>query len=296
MEAAAPWWFRGPARREGEWIIFDATRAESYDPSEIPLVGIELAKVGTPDEALKFVQRYGLLVSFRNAQTALLKAAGFRPTSVKLEGEPTRRERIDDILDEAEQLYRLLRSANLAQHAGKGDAKAAEHLSRELQQLKARNEESLRASSAGDLLALEQVRTSHDKYWSQAAARPEVWWTETLCFDLSQKLASVRPRLKPAGPGKFDIQLMGETLLDFCYLSVAHALAREAKPLAICPECSRVFVVVDGRQKFCEPKCAGKARFRKFVEKRTADSPTPNRPRRNRKEIRSAKKTSTRRG
>ena len=50
---------------------------------------------------------------------------------------------------------------------------------------------------------------------------------------------------------------MATTLLDYCYLSVAHILASE--PLAVCQECDRVFVVEDQRQKFCEPKCAGRA-------------------------------------
>ena len=53
-------WLRGPAWRDGEWIVFDCTQAEPYDPAGTPKVGIYLAGVRTPDEAVRFVQTYGL--------------------------------------------------------------------------------------------------------------------------------------------------------------------------------------------------------------------------------------------
>jgi len=59
------------------------------------------------------------------------------------------------------------------------------------------------------------------------------------------------------------MRLMAPTLLDFCYLNVASILA--SAPLAVCSECGRVFVVGDKRQKFCEPKCAGRSRFRNYL-------------------------------
>jgi hypothetical protein len=75
-----------------------------------------------------------------------------------------------------------------------------------------------------------------------------------------QPIERARPHLVTTAPGRFEMRLMAPTLLDFCYLNVASILA--SAPLAVCSECGRVFVVGDKRQKFCEPKCAGRSRFR----------------------------------
>jgi hypothetical protein len=64
-------------------------------------------------------------------------------------------------------------------------------------------------------------------------------------------------------PGHFRIGVLPETLLGFCYLTIAQAVAHE--PLARCPECQLFFVVDDGRQKFCTPTCANRARFQRWL-------------------------------
>ena len=58
---------------------------------------------------------------------------------------------------------------------------------------------------------------------------------------------------------------MCETLLDFCYLTLAQGFATE--PVAICEECNRASVVHHKRQIFCEQTCADRARFRRYKEK-----------------------------
>ena len=63
--------------------------------------------------------------------------------------------------------------------------------------------------------------------------------------------------------GRLRIALHPPSLLGFCYLTIALGLT-EREPLAICPQCEAVFVVEDGRQKFCTPKCASRARFKRF--------------------------------
>src|SRR5262249_39104355 len=58
-------------------------------------------------------------------------------------------------------------------------------------------------------------------------------------------------------PGTIRIGILAETLQQVCYLQIALALS-EREPIEVCPECGRVFVVEDARQRFCEPKCANR--------------------------------------
>src|SRR4051812_592343 len=57
-------WFRGPATRERDVIVMDGRRAERYEPMlerfERP-IGIELSRVRTPEDAISFVARFGML-------------------------------------------------------------------------------------------------------------------------------------------------------------------------------------------------------------------------------------------
>jgi hypothetical protein len=77
-------------------------------------------------------------------------------------------------------------------------------------------------------------------------------------------------------PGRLRVGIIGDTLLDFCCLTVAQAIATE--PIATCDECNRVFVIDDKRQKFCEPVCANRARFRRYKTNRAAKA-TPKKKR-----------------
>ena len=81
-----------------------------------------------------------------------------------------------------------------------------------------------------------------------------------------QRRSETTPRLHPVRWSW--VVLDPNTLLGFCYMTIAHAIASR-EPLATCDECQRVFVVDDARQKFCNPKCAGRARFRRFKTNQT---------------------------
>ena len=43
------WWFRGPAKRVGDWIEFTVATPSGYAPSEEMRVGLRLARVRTPE-------------------------------------------------------------------------------------------------------------------------------------------------------------------------------------------------------------------------------------------------------
>ena len=54
-------WWRGPARADGDDIVMDGAMARPYEPVTVPLVGLELTKVRTPQDAVRFVEQFGLL-------------------------------------------------------------------------------------------------------------------------------------------------------------------------------------------------------------------------------------------
>ncbi len=55
-------WWRGPAKLDGEYTVFDAAMAERYDTAELgPEVLLDYAAITSPREAVKFVSRYGFL-------------------------------------------------------------------------------------------------------------------------------------------------------------------------------------------------------------------------------------------
>jgi hypothetical protein len=54
-------WFRGAATRDRDEIVMNGRRAERYQPLLEPRIGIELARVRTPDDAVAFVGRFGML-------------------------------------------------------------------------------------------------------------------------------------------------------------------------------------------------------------------------------------------
>jgi hypothetical protein len=268
IKPAAPVWFRGPARRDGEWVVFDARRAVVYNPTNEPRVGVDLARVRTPEDAVAFVERYGPLWSLDTEKISLSKLGGLAISSdTKITGGPAeRRERVADILAEARHLHDFIRDGRDAQRSAAGDLAARERVVREVQARLQQNDESLRRSASGDLIELDHVRQANERYRADALQRPETWLTEHDAWRLSIQIReSVRPHIQGDGAGRFRVLLVGETLLDFCLLSVVNALARET--LDTCPECVRVFIVDDKRQKFCEPKCANRARFRAWQDR-----------------------------
>jgi len=68
-----------------------------------------------------------------------------------------------------------------------------------------------------------------------------------------------------AKPGTWRLGLAPSNLVGVAYLSVAVTLA-DQQQIGICEEttCRRAFFVTDGRQRFCTPACANRARHRRF--------------------------------
>lgn len=67
-------------------------------------------------------------------------------------------------------------------------------------------------------------------------------------------------------PGLFLWVAFPDTLLQFIYYHLAQVIATKV-PLAICPECGRLFKVEHGHQEYCSPRCSNRARIKRYRQK-----------------------------
>jgi hypothetical protein len=269
-EKLARSWFRGSAFRRGDLIVMNVKRAERYEPMFESGIGIALTGIRNPADAVAFVNLYGLL----------------RMDSV-LEGEQPPTEVSQPYADferAADDLRGIARTILDVQKANRGERSALVGLRSRFgprdpeatitvytlegpKRMKARE---LRGARAEDFADVDDrtilTRASDWAAWGlnngllESDARPYVF-----------EPAQMFPNDSDVIPGGLRIGVLPETLLGFCYLSMAEVASKE--PLGSCEECQNVFQVEDRRQKFCNTKCANRARFRRFKQ-RQADTLT----------------------
>lgn len=68
-------------------------------------------------------------------------------------------------------------------------------------------------------------------------------------------------------PGEFVLTMWPRDLLARAYAELAMHMTAGV-PVATCPEDGRVFAVQDPRQMYCSTQCAGRARYRRFTERK----------------------------
>ena len=236
---------RGSARREGEWIVFTCAGVDSTGLDAASRVGVDLARVQTPDQAVAFVQRYGPLRSWPDSLSSSRFTETIRATTT-LKKTVEIREPLQDVLQAAQQLKDFAYARIDAKKASEGDVAARERITRYAKACCGWGSPAISISS-------------------------EAWVSEWLASELSDHLRGARTHVESVAPGQFQLRLLSDTLLGFCWANIAQVFAAK-EPLGICAECARVFVVEDGRQKFCEPKCATRARFRRFKERHPAQA------------------------
>lgn len=235
----------GAARRDKHSIVFRCTGIDSTQIDSMSRAGLDLARVRTPDEALAFINVYGPLNELPDGLLMLEdrvrgKTTLKRPIEV--------RERVDDVLRDAIEFREMLAVA-LDTRKAAGDDSA-----------KRRFERFVRALGQDD--SSSRVRQSR-----------EMWASQLIALAINESIAAARCSVQAIAPGQFEMQLLSSTLRGYCYISIARSLASR-EPLAVCEECARIYAREDGRQRFCEPKCAGKARSRRFMEKGSRDDKT----------------------
>ena len=244
----------------------DPSRATSYQPLTEPMIGIELANVKTPNDAVAFVRRFGLL-----KKSELLNDA----TSVKYDAQ--RGELFTDFQDTAKNLYYILILTLEVRRGNQGDADA---ISRLRQHMVIPEDEEISRWSMGKKEVLGMAR---DLYSPEE--RFEGLDNRTLLMEASQRAAdnlndgltgdNAEPYVfdrafigESVSPGAWRIGVAPTTLEGVCYLTVALMLA-EKEPIEVChdPTCGHFFVATDGRQKFCTPACGNRVRYRRYQEK-----------------------------
>jgi predicted RNA-binding Zn ribbon-like protein len=206
--------------------VLDVARAAWYDPLAEPQIGVDFTKVQTPDEAVEFVQRYGLP---NTAYGALGKedVRGRHGGPVKQLAQAS-----TEILEWAASLRELAHTAIRVRKA------AVEHDAKAMNRLRAR------------------FKGSDDR---SVLLRANAWVTGQLTIGLSESTAV----FYSGAPGQFRIGIQPHTLHDVCYFMVARALA-EKERLEACEECPRLFIKEDERQRFCSTACGTRARVRRF--------------------------------
>lgn len=245
--ALAPW-FRGSGWIDGSDVVMDYEQPTSYQPLTEPKLAIELTHVSSPETALAFAQRFGLLDEHPAIADADLRRRGL-PVSRR---DWFAREPIAYFLETAETLRRIVRTAADVRHAIDIHAdppdrrEALDRLRKKFGDANADDRKVLVSASAWCAWGLNDGLVSSN-------ASPYV-------YDRAQMGENV-------DPGRIRIGILPDSLRGFCFLLIAYALS-EKEPLEICRQCEAVFVVEDARQIYCTPYCASRYRSIKFQRKR----------------------------
>lgn len=255
-------WQRGPAWIDGEDIVMDLNRATTYHALAESEIGIELARVLTPQDAVAFVERFGLL--------GLL--------SRSLPGQHSkRREPFRCFEVAAEELRDVLQVARLVRSGANGDTKALSYLHDRLL-IREDEEVNVRDEATGELVHRPafEVYTPEERFVGADERTVLMYAHEYLVAKpLSEGIADVPACVhdrtflgESVPPGSLRVAIQANSLASVCYLGVALALA-DKMSVSVCadPTCTRPFFPADKRQRFCSRACGNRVRFRRFTDK-----------------------------
>jgi hypothetical protein len=275
-------WSRGRAWLDGDYVRMDRLDAERYEPFRVQGELLPaITRVRSAEDVVAFVQRFGLLSGMDDHEKWkwYTSTAEHLRTIVRLhraiaaasDGDETARQHIWSWAEQQRSVFELL---------------AKEQQFDEAEVIRAITRQKMRATTLLDVplkkASLAELETKIDALLSRLASvidsrnlpamllEAGAW----IAGEFTEKLFGAMPYVydrSAAGeavrPGILRIGVRPLSLVQVCYLVLALALA-EKEPLDVCPECERVFVIEDRRQKFCSPGCANRARFRRFQTKK----------------------------
>ena len=262
IEDAFYWHSSNPFQVDVSLVVIDNADKHMYHPLAEPDVGIELARVRTPEDALAFVQRFGLLR---------------QPLS--LPGQPLKplRESFRAFEIDAEELRYILETARLVRRGAGTDPDAIGQL-RQLLLIPENAEVSVCDEKTGEYVTRRAGDVySPDERFVGADDRTIVMYAHEyhVAHRLNEGIADSPPCVydrafmgESVPPGSLRVGVRPSTLAGVCYLSVALALA-DRMPVGVCadPTCGRPFFITDRRQRFCSRACGNRVRFRRFTDK-----------------------------
>jgi hypothetical protein len=227
-------WVRGPAQIQGGEIVIVGD-PEEYWPINHQGLAFDLAGAGDPERLIEFVERWGLL-HHGDPQGEL-------------------REDVSKMQESAHTFRTLLETYSVLQQASRKEPGGMEAL------------RSLRKALA---LYFESPAASDDELKFQAS-RMIAWRVSKGLRNVGSGLDAASRYISPEGEtypeDSFLLAARPNDLLGYAYHDLAMTLAR-SEPARRCEECGRTFRVTHKRQKFCDERCAGRARYRRWAQKR----------------------------
>ena len=235
-------WLRGPAWIDGDSIVMDCAQATAYQPLADLKLGLKLARVHTPEDAVVFVRNFGLLRSSPDLSRRRHEWPKGRPP--RQNSPSTASEPVTDFLHAARELHEIVEMMIDVRKAAGGDEVSMEKL-----------RQFCGFTDTDDRTLL--IHCSHTR---------ATQLNDGLLAAKSAPFVYDRAQIgEPVNPGTLRLGVLPDTLLGVCFLTVALALA-DKEPVAICQEatCCRPFFVTDGRQKFCTAACSNRSRYRVY--------------------------------
>lgn len=234
-------WHRGPASFTDGQIVLDRSRATEYAPlvsTDDDLV-FQLAAVQTPDDALAFTQRYGLLLSRADEDPAesfegiwLTVAETFR------------------------EWFEALRTIQLLRADDPGDEGAAAMAAWCSSGVKV-----MTVDASGPVRSEWDAATVADLGAQRLATAVTSWMDDAVRI-------GVAPDSELDGDGsRFVLAPRPTHLAAYAVYRFSLLLVRDVS-IRRCEDCGRAFEVTDKRKRFCDQTCAGRARQRRWTRKK----------------------------
>jgi hypothetical protein len=244
------------------WIELAGDRVEEYefrpDPDFLPTV----AAIETPEQALRFVARYGLL---------------FEAPALDVEGVPEWRiagrllrfrESADDYVAFASELRDVRRLYALSQRAASGDRYWLQPLRNALPEFVAeRHDADLALAAFEDVFGgyQEIVEAAQEGGAADLAFLASTLVSVVVTGALESYEARFLVGIGEQAP-EFALYPASPTLAGHAWLQVAAEVVQQVE-LADCESCDVLFVVNDPRQRYCSERCANRERSRRFRER-----------------------------
>lgn len=229
MRAEPTRWLRGPkARHHAGWIELDRGGTETFSPITEAGAAFDLAAVRTPDDAVAFVRRHGLLTQ--------------GPESVDL------REPFTLWQEHAGRVQTVLLAYRGLTLAAQGDPDGVKLLG------------AIEAVWRGNF----QAPPANDEELTMQATKAVAWLVSDGLEGTEERIDPASPNDPEWG---FAFNAHPPNLLGYLYHELAMALTTRV-PLGSCVECQRFYPITDRRQRFCSKTCADRARHRTYRQRK----------------------------
>jgi hypothetical protein len=231
-------WVRGRARYEGDDIVIDQGTVREYQPFATPgntTLAFELAAVTTPEDAVSFARKYGLL---RRGPGA----ADLRESWASWE-------------NAVQTIHVVLRIYVSLRQAISGDGEAMEYL----RGIAPTMEELFDAGASNDDELMAQA--------SSLVAQTVNAGLGDVGLGFEAEIGLKLPDGSVGKVGRFSLSARSPDLLGVIYYGLAGALGR-SQPARVCEGCGRIFPIEDPRQRYHDQRCAQRARYRRWADKK----------------------------